>query len=345
MKVAISVDTINERNIEPITAFVQHAERLGVAYVWSHEAWGSDAVSPLGYLAAKTSSVKLGCGIMQISARVPAMIAMSALTLDALSGGRFLLGLGASGPQVVEGLHGSAYDGPLGRLKETVEIVRLACRGEKVAFAGKYHHLPRPGGEGKALRLDFAPRPNLPIYLATLGPRALEYTGAQADGWLGTSFSPERAEAHLEHLRCGAARRGRDVAELDLQVACHVAIGEDVEALVKRRKAAVAFTLGAMGSATTNFYNDAYRRAGYEDDALAVQRLWIDGQRQAAAERVPSALVSRFSAIGTDSMVRERFAAYRAAGVDCLHVRFEGTPESERYALLEQVCDMIASLG
>lgn len=341
MQLAISVGSVSAANLMSMTQYVQHAERLGVSVAWSHEAWGSDAATPLAYLAARTSRIKLGCGVMQISARVPAMTAMTALTLDVLCDGRFLLGLGASGPQVVEGLHGASYAGPLTRLKETVEIVRQICRGEKLVYSGKFHELPRPGGEGKPLRVDFAPRPELPVYLATLGPRALAYTGAAADGWLGTSFSPDHAEAHLEHLRDGAEQHGRTLADLDLHVACQVAIGENVERLIEQRKAATAFTLGAMGSAATNFYNDAFRRAGYADDALAVQRLWLDGQREAAARRVPDELVTKFGAIGDESMVRERLAAYRAAGVDCLHVRFDGAAEAQRYDLLEQVCDMV----
>ncbi len=345
MKLAISVGAITATNIESVTEFVQHAEKLGVNYAWSHEAWGSDAATPLAYLAAKTKRIHLGCGVFQISARVPSMIAMTALTLDALSGGRFILGLGASGPQVVEGLHGVAYDGPLSRLQETVDIIRLACRGEKLAYKGKYHELPRIGGEGKPLRLDFDPRPDLPIYLATLGPKALEYTGATANGWLGTSFSPEHAAAHLEHLQRGTDTAGRNLADIDLHVACQVGIGDNVEALIKERKPAVAFTVGAMGSAKTNFYYDAYCRAGFAEDARAIQDLWLDGQRDAAAARVPSEMVTQFSAVGTLAMVQERVEAYLAAGIDCLNVRFDGMPAAERYGALEAVCDMVNSLG
>ena len=273
------------------------------------------------------------------------MIAMTALTLDALSGGRFVLGLGASGPQVVEGLHGVAYSGPLSRLQETVDIVRLACRGEKLAYKGKYHELPRIGGQGKPLRLDFTPRPDLPIYLASLGPKALEYTGATANGWLGTSFSPQHAAAHMEHLQRGAETNERKLTELDLQMTCNVALGDNVEALIAARKPAIAFAMGAMGSAKTNFYNDAYCRAGFAEDARAIQDLWLGGQRDAAAARVPTEMVTQFSAVGTSDMVRKRFAAYRDAGIDCLNVRFDGTPEAERYAVLEEVCDMVNSLG
>ena len=178
---------------------------------------------------------------------------MTALSLNALSGGRFILELGASGPQVVEGLHGSAYAGPRRRLQETVEIVRQAFRGEKIEYQGKFHELPRRGGESKALQLECEPQADIPIYLATLGERALEYIGAEADGWLGTSFSPEHANAHLDYLSRGAEQAGRKLGDLDLQVACHVAIGDNVEQLIAQPKPVVAFSLGAMGLATTNF--------------------------------------------------------------------------------------------
>jgi F420-dependent oxidoreductase-like protein len=345
VKLPVSVGSITAGNIESVTEFVQHAEKLGVTYAWSHEAWGSDAATPLAYLTAKTSRMRLGCGVFQISARVPSMIAMTALTLDALSGGRFVLGLGASGPQVVEGLHEVAYNRPLSRLQETVDTVRLACRGEKLAYSGEYHELPRAGGEGSPLCFDLTLRPDLSTYLATLGPKALEYTGATANGWLGTLFSPEHAAAHMEHLQRDAETTGRKLTGIDLQVTCTVAIGDNVGALIPAREPAIAFAMGAMGSAKTNFYHDAYCRAGFAEDARAIQDLWLDGQREAAAARVPTEMVTQFSAVGTSAMVRERFAAYNSVGIDCLNVRFDGTPEAERCAVLEEVCAMVNSLG
>jgi F420-dependent oxidoreductase-like protein len=341
VKLAISIGPIDPVNLESTTAFVRHAEALGVDYAWSHEAWGTDAVTPIAYLAAKTERIKLGSGIIQISTRTPAMIAMTALTLDVLSQGRFVLGLGTSGPQVIEGLHGLPYAGALSRLRETVDIITQGLNGEKLNYKGRYHELPLPDGEGKSLRLDFASRPEMPIYLATLGPRALEYTGARAAGWLGTSFSPEHADAHLAYIAQGAKDAGRDISDIDLQVGCHVAIGDDVEGLIGERKKAVAFSLGAMGSAQTNFYNDAYRRAGFEDDARAVQSLWLAGKREAAVARVPDALVTQFAAVGTEEMVKERFQDYRAAGVNCLHCRFEGTTQSNKYEILERIFEML----
>ncbi len=331
-------------NIRRTLEFVRQAERLGVDYVWSAEAWGQDAVTSLAYLAGHTSRIKLGTGIMQISARTPSMTAMSALALHDLSEGRFVLGLGTSGPQVVEGLQGVAFRAPLTRLKETVEIVRMALRGQKLRYNGRFHRLPRPGGEGKALRIDHPPV-NIPIFLATLAPKALEYTGAAADGWLGTSFSPDHAEAHFAHIRNGARTGGRSLDDIELHAMCPVAIGDNVEELIAAQKPGIAFSLGAMGSATTNFYNAAFQRSGFEDEAKAVQQLWIAGKRKEAAARVPDAMVTQFGAIGTLPMVRQRFQKYRQIGIDGLTLRIEADGLSDRIAKLEQVMDALRSLG
>ncbi len=344
MKTSIAIGGYSRADISAAVTFVQEAERVGVDSVWSAEAWGQDAVTSLAYLAGKTSKIKLGSGIMQISARTPSMTAMTAMSLNAISGGRFMLGLGVSGPQVVEGLHGVAYKGPLTRLKETVEIVRLAFNGEKLAYEGKYHLLPRPGGEGKALRID-QPPVDIPIFLATLGPKALEYTGAAANGWLGTSFSPDHADAHLDYIRRGAAEAGRSIEDIELHAACSVAIGDDVQGLIDSRKPGVAFQMGAMGSANTNFYNEAFQRAGYSDDALAIQSLWLEGKREDAAARVPDAMVTEFQAIGTPEMVQERFRTYAAAGINALGLRIDGDSDTERMQTLEQTMDLINGIN
>ena len=343
MKTAIAVGGATHANIRRMVEFVQQAERLGVDYVWSAEAWGQDAVTSLAYLAGQTSRIILGTGIIQISARTPSLTAMTALALHDLSHGRFVLGLGTSGPQVVEGLQGVTFRAPLTRLKETVEIVRMAFRGEKLRYEGQFHALPRPGGEGKALRIDHPPA-NIPIFLATLAPKALEYTGEAADGWLGTSFSPDYAEAHLAHIRKGAQAAGRSLKDIALHASCTVAIGQNVEELIAAQKPAVAFSMGAMGSATTNFYNAAFQRAGFADEAKAIQRLWIAGNRQGAVARVPDEMVTRFGAIGTPEMVRERLQKYQQAGVDALTLRIEAADLTQRIAKLEQVIDLIRSL-
>jgi len=286
MKLAIEIGTAQSDNLDLITQWVQHAEKLGIDKAFSAEAWWSDAATPLAYLADKTERIKLATGIMQITARPPAMTAMTALTLHDLTNGRFILGLGASGPQVVEGLHSVRYKQPLSRLRETVEICRMIFAGEKVKYDGKVFQLPLPDSEGKPIRIAHAPT-DVPVYLATLGPNALKYTGAAANGWLGTSFSPDHPEAHMAYLRAGTEQTGRKLNDLDLCVSVRVEIGDNIDEMIERRKQGVAFNMGGMGSATTNFYNDAFKRAGYEDDARAIQSLWLDGKREEAARRVP----------------------------------------------------------
>jgi F420-dependent oxidoreductase-like protein len=328
-------------DFEPVARFAAEAERLGVDAAWSAEAWGQDAVAPLAFVAARTQKLLLGTGIMQISARTPSMTAMTALTLAALSGNRFLLGLGASGPQVVEGLQGQSFAHPLRRMRETIEIVRMAFRGEKLAYSGEVHRLPRPGGEGKALRLALPPNPSIPIYLATLSPKMLELTGELADGWLGTSFTPEHADAHLVHLRRGAERAGRSLADLEICVQTAVGFAADPEPLIRARKPGLAFTLGAMGSPTTNFYNAAYKRGGFADAAAEVQRLWLEGKREEAARRVPDEMVIQSSLLGTEDMVRERLRAYRRAGVGMLLLGPLGEGASQQLDTLGRAVELV----
>src|ERR671918_2658694 len=242
---------------------------------------------------------------MQAGTRTPALLAMTAMSLASMSGNRFVMGLGVSGPQVIEGWHGIRFDRPVTRMRETIDIVRRAVRGERIAYKGQVYELPLPGGEGKALRSSASPRA-VPIYLATLSPRSLEMTGEIADGWLGTSFMPDHARVFFDHIETGARRAGRSLSALDLQAGGHVAFSDDVERLIPARKPGLAFTLGAMGSRRHNFYNDAYRRAGYADAAAEVQRLWLDGRREDAAARVPDELVLKTNLLGTESMIRQR---------------------------------------
>lgn len=341
MKISVGIGSHSARDIKGAVEYVQAADRLGVDCVWSAEAWAHDACTSLAYMAAKTEKIHIGTAIMQISARTPSMTAMTALSLWDISGGRFRLGLGVSGPQVVEGLQGQDFSRPLTRLRETVDICRMAFRGEKLQYAGKAHVLPRPGGEGKAIRLEFPPAP-IPIYLATLGPRSLEYTGEAADGWLGTSFSPDHPGAHLDFIAKGAKKAGRSLSDIDICATVSVAIGENVEELIDARRMGVAFQMGAMGSAQTNFYNEAFQRAGYQDDSLAIQALWKQGKRDEAAKRVPDAMITQFQAVGTPEMVRARFNKYRDVGVNMLSLRGDDKlPAAQRIALLEQVMDLV----
>lgn len=330
-----------KRDFDATVAFAVEAEKLGVDQAWTAEAWGFDAVSTLAYLAARTDRLVLGTGIMQISARTPSMTAMTALTLASLSGDRFILGLGASGPQVVEGLQGQPFRKPMTRMREVIEIVRMAFRGEKLVYQGEHYVLPRPGGQGKALRLSQPANPDIPIYLATLSPRGLELTGELADGWLGTSFTPEHAEAHLAYLRRGAEKAGRSLSDLRLCVGGPVAITDDPEPLIQAAKPRLAFTLGAMGSAKTNFYNDAYKRGGFEDAAVEVQRLWLEGRREEAARAVPDAMVERSSFFGPESLVRERIRKYRDVGVNVLRVDPAGRTDAERLDTLGRVVELV----
>src|SRR5262245_60804160 len=324
MRVAIGLRLEGDEDWGRASTYVTEAERLGVDTVWSHESWGLDAATPLAFVAARTSRIRLGSGIMQVGTRTPALVAMTAMSLASMSGGRFILGLGVSGPQVIEGWHGIRFERPLQRLREIVEIVRLACRGERVSYQGKIYQLPLPGGEGKALRSGARPQPDVPIYLATLSPASLEMTGEIADGWVGTSFMPEHAAIFFEPLAAGAARAGRALADFDLQAGGFVAFGDDVSRLIAPRKPGLAFTLGAMGSRRHNFYNDAFRRAGYADAAAEVQRLWLDGRRDDATARVPDELVLKTNLLGTEAMVKDRLRAYRAAGVTTLRVEPDG---------------------
>jgi len=343
MRVAISLRLASE-DWEQASAYVVEAERLGVDCIWSAEAWGHDAVTPLAFVAARTSRIRLGTGIMQAGTRTPALVAMTAMSLAAMSRGRFLLGLGVSGPQVIEGWHGIRFERPVQRIREMVEIVRRATRGERLEFKGSVYELPLPGGEGKALRSAAKPQPNIPIYLATLSPRSLEMTGEIADGWLGTSFMPDHARVFFDHLETGARRAGRSLASLDLQAGGFVAFSDDVERLIPPRKPGLAFTLGAMGSRQHNFYNDAFKRAGYTDVALEVQRLWLDGQREEAAARVPDELVLKTNLLGTETMVRRRLELYRDAGVTTLRVEPAGETLDQRLATLGRLLSLVRAL-
>jgi len=346
MKVAIGIGSAyyNGDDWNELVDYTVAADTMGVDYVWSAEAWGMDAVVPLAYLAAKTQHIKLGTGIMQISSRVPPMIAMTAQSLRTVSNNRFVLGLGVSGPQVVEGLHGASFAKPLSRLRECVDIIKLGLASERIAYEGKHYVLPRPGGEGKPIRLSQPPQADLPIYLATLGPKAMEMTGELANGWLGTSFMPEQADIFLEPLLRGLAKSDRTLADIDVQVGGSLEIDDDVERLIEARRPAMAFTLGGMGSAKTNFYNDAFKRAGYAEAAEEVQALWVSGDKEAAIRAVPDEMVLKTNLIGTREMIVERIKAYADAGVTTLRISTSGRNWRERTETLAEATDLIHSI-
>lgn len=315
---------------------VRQAEQLGVDSVWVAEHWAGDAFTPLAYLAGQTSTIRLATGIAQIGARTPAMLAMTAQSLQALSDGRFVLGLGTSGPQVMEGWHGIRFDRPLRRTRETIEILRSITAGERLEHDGEIYELPLPDGDGRSIRSLMPPGP-LPVYVAALGPANLRLTGELADGWIGNSFFPETADVFLEPLRYGAHRAGRDPSALDLTVAVGVELTEDVEAAGRRHAQGYAFTFGAMGTANRNFYNDAFERQGYGDDVRAVQQLWRDGDRIGARRRVPTAIGLGTNLIGTDDLVRDRLRLYRDAGITTLRAQLQGDPAQD---LNRQVDDL-----
>ena len=339
MKIAIGVGVANEE-WERMSEFVQEAERLGVDAVWSAESWGHDAATPLAFLAAHTTKIKLGSGIMQISARTPAMTAMTAMTLASMSGGRFMLGLGASGPQVVEGWHGERFGSTVQRLREVIEIVRMAISGERVQYDGELYHLPRPGGEGKAIRSGAKPQPGIPVYLATLSPKSLELTGELADGWVGTSFMPEHADIFFKPMAAGAAKAGRSLDAVNRMAGGVVAFGDDLEKLIAPRKPGLAFTLGAMGSRKHNFYNQAFQRAGYQEIAQEAQRIWLEGRRDEAAQLVPDEMVLHTNLLGTEAMVKDRLRAYRDSGITTIRVDPAGETRQERFDTLGRVVQL-----
>ena len=341
MKVAIGGGLSADEDWDEAATYVIEAERLGADSVWSAEAWGLDGATPLAYFAAKTSRIKLGSGILQTVGRTPANLAMTAMSLASMSNGRFILGLGASGPQVVEGWHGVPFSKPVQRMRETIEIVKLIASGEKLAYEGEIFRLPLPGGEGKSIRIRAQPRPDIPIYLATLSPKSLELTGEVADGWLGTSFMPEHAGVFLEHIERGARKAGRSLGDIDLAVDAAVAFSDDVDRLIDRHRPGIAFTLGAMGSKQHNFYNAAFRRAGYDEEAIAVQNKWIEGDREGAVALVPDEMVLQRNILGSEDMVRDRIRKYRDAGVTTLRLQPEGRTLEERLNTLGRAVELV----
>ena len=339
LRLAVAASAVSAESVE----FVQEAERLGADAAWSAELWGYDALTQLGYLAARTSVIGLGTSIVQLGARTPAMLAMSAMSLQHLTGGRFRLGIGASGPQVMEGWHGVRFRKPVQATRETIEIIRLISRGDRLEYHGQVYDLPLPASQGRAIRSLAAPV-RVPVYVAAIGPANLRLTGELADGWLGNAFIPESAEAFLAHLRAGAKAAGRTLADLDLQVPVAVEFTEDVDEAVARHSAGYAFTIGAMGSATTNFYNDAFARQGLGEQVAAVQRLWRDGRRDEAARLVPHEIGQKTNLLGTPAMIAERIRLYRGAGVSTLSLKLDG-PLGTRLDTLAQMIELVGEIN
>jgi F420-dependent oxidoreductase-like protein len=349
MRTATTVEAASFDDWSRQRDFVAEAEELGLDVLWVAEAWGSDAPSALGYYAACTERMLLGSGVIQVGTRTPVAVAQAAITLSNLSGGRFLLGLGASGPQVIEGLHGVSFDRPLSRLRETVEIVRQVVDGGKISYSGREFHIPRPGGDAVSMRLSMRAEHPIPIYLATLSPAMLRLTGEIADGWLGTSFVPEGAgEAYFAYLDEGLARAGRGRAGLDVCQGAEVAFAADEDALTDMlvpRKKELAFSLGGMGSASTNFYNQAYSRQGWADVATEVRERWQAGDRDGAADMVTDDMVLGTTLIGTEPMVRQRLSVWRDAGVDTVRLYPAGDTLDDRLTTLGRAIEIVDEIS
>ncbi len=328
-------------------ALALEADRLGYAVAWVAEAYGSDAPTVLSWVGAQTSRIDLGAAVMQIPARTPAMTAMTAATLDTLSGGRFRLGLGVSGPQVSEGWHGVRFADPLGRTREYIDIVRLALRRQTVAYAGDHFTLPLPDGPGKALRLTVHPvRPEVPVYLAAVGPKNLELAGEIADGWLAIFFSPEHSGDLLESVRTGARRAGKgtetDPLEgFDVVPTVPVVVDDDVERAARAVAPYAALYIGGMGSREQNLYNRLAVRMGFEDAAQQIQDLYLDGKPRDAAAAVPFELIDATSLIGPPDRIGERVGRYADAGVTTLTVSAFGSHLDDRLAMVRLMADLV----
>jgi F420-dependent oxidoreductase-like protein len=291
------------------------AERLGYDSAWAAEAWGVDAITPLAWLGAQTTTLKLGTAIMQLPGRSPANAAMTAATLDLLSGGRFLMGLGTSGPQVVEGWHGQEWGKPLGKTREYVEIVRMVLRRERLEHHGEHYDIPVRGGTGlgKPLKLMARPlRAEIPIYLAAIGPKAVVQTIEIADGWLPIFWSPEKARSVFPLDR---VREGFDVAP-----SVPAIVTDDVESGRNMLKEYYSFYIGGMGARGTNFYNDLFTRYGYEAEAREIQELFLGGNQREAATKVPDSFVDEVALVGSVERIRDRLAAWRESGATTLLV-------------------------
>jgi F420-dependent oxidoreductase-like protein len=299
-------------------------ERAGLQIAFVPEAYSFDAVSQLGFIAARTTTLEIASGILPIYSRTPALTAMTAAGLDFVSGGRFTLGLGTSGPQVIEGWHGVPYDAPIGRTRELIEICRLVWRRDRLDYQGKYYTLPLEGGTGlgKPLKLINRPvRERIPIVIAALGPKNVELAAEIAEGWQPIFYLPEKAGiAWDEPLNAGKAKRAADLGPLDVIAAAPLAIGEDVTALRERARPFFALYIGGMGARGRNFYYDLACRFGYEREAKQIQDNYLEGRKDEAAALVPAELVEKTALIGPHGYVAERLAAFAESGVTTLNV-------------------------
>jgi F420-dependent oxidoreductase-like protein len=328
-------------------------ERAGVEIVFVPEAYSFDAVSQLGFIAAKTERLQIASGILPFYSRTPALLAMTAAGLDYVSGGRFTLGIGASGPQVIEGWHGVPYDAPIGRAREIIQICRMVWRRERLAYQGRYYRLPLEGesrgqgrgagaggtGLGKPLKLINQPvRERIPIALAAIGPKNVAAAAELAESWMPIFYLPEKsAEVWGGAVAAGAAKRDPALGPLDVIAHAQLAIGDDVAGLRDRSRSELALYVGGMGARGHNFYNDLACRFGYEAEAKAIQDAYLDGRKQEAEALVPAELLERTSLIGPEAYVRDRLDAYREAGVTTVNVTPLAPTHEARVLLIQQI--------
>lgn len=319
MKLGLNMGYWGAGNDAANLALALEAERLGYAVVWAAEAYGSDVPSVLSWVAAQTSTIDVGSAILQIPARTPAMTAMTAATLDTLSGGRFRLGLGVSGPQVSEGWHGVRFDKPLGRTREYVAVVRQALSRERVRFDGEHYTLPLPDGPGKALQLTVhGARTDLPVYLASIGPKNLELTGEVADGWLGLFVTPDGLAEQLALISAGRAKVGKDLTGFDVVPTMPLVPGEDWRACADPVRPYSALYVGGMGSRDKNFYNNQATRMGYGEAAAVVQERYLARDYDAAKAALPLEFLDATALLGPTERIAEKMQALAAAGVTTL---------------------------
>ncbi|EXU65474.1 LLM class F420-dependent oxidoreductase [Streptomyces sp. DSM 41524] len=328
-------------------AVAREADRLGYSVCWAAEAYGSDAATVLAWVAAQTERIDVGSAIFQIPARTPAMTAMTAATLDTLSGGRFRLGLGVSGPQVSEGWYGVRFDKPLARTREYVEIIRKAMSRERLTHEGQNWTLPLPDGPGKPLKLTVHPvREYIPLYIAAIGPKNLEQTGEIADGALVLFYDPEHAEeTTLSSLRAGREKAGKDLEGFDVVPTVPMALGDDVRALADQFRPYTALYVGGMGSAKQNFYNKLAQRMGYEKEAAEIQEKYLSGDKEGAAAAVPHELIDSTALIGPVERIADRMQAYAGAGVTTLSLTPAGFTLEERLAGLRAGVEALERAG
>ncbi|MFI7144702.1 LLM class F420-dependent oxidoreductase [Nonomuraea sp. NPDC050022] len=318
-------------------------EKAGLDIVFVAEAYSFDAVSQMGYIAARTERLEIASGILPIYSRTPALLAMTAAGLDYVSDGRFTLGLGASGPQVIEGFHGVPYTAPLARTREIIEICRQVWRRERLEYEGKHYTLPLPPGQGtglgKPLKIINHPvRPRIPIVIAAIGPKNVELAAELAEGWEPIFYVPEKAaDVWGPSLAAGRAKRQDELGELDVIAQASLAIGDDVAGLLEFGRPMAALYIGGMGAKGRNFYNDLARRYGYEKEAEAIQELYLDGKKEEAAALVPHELLESMSLIGSDGFVRDRVAAMKESGVTTLNIAPFGATHEDRVKLIERI--------